>query len=56
MPSLTALFTDTTGQFVGDLSPFLSTQLLDQSEKGSILLFSPGSFNQVWVKYFLPSV
>ena len=56
MPSLSALFADSSRKMFGDQSPLLRSIFVNQMEDHAVFFLSPGSFNETWVQDLLPSV
>lgn len=56
VPALATLLSDAAFEVLGNLGPLLSTFIKNKSQNFHIFLFSPGTFYQLWIKHFLPSV
>jgi len=56
MPSLTALFSDTTRQMRCNESPFHRAVGVDEINKSPILRLTPGTLQKLRVKHFLPAM
>jgi len=54
--SLTALFSNSSVEIIGNKAPILATVLLDQLYDFLVLLFCPWTFHEFWVEHLLPSV
>lgn len=56
VPSLSALFSNSTWELLSNVSPLLRSVLLNKFQHEIIFLFSPGSFNQGRIEDLLPSM
>jgi len=56
MPSFAALFSNSTFQLLGNLSPLVRPELRDQKDDQSVLLLRPRSLHELRVEDLLPAM